>query len=693
MYGLKSIIERGRAQRLANGGRVRGPGTGISDDIQATVPEGSYIMPADSTEQAGLGFGLPKRPTKANPDDAPKLGLRRNGVPVNLSNGEHALSPEQVHAVGAQVLDAVRDATHVPADMQGFGLKRAPAQSAPGLGFGPTSVLARMKAERQSFADGGLAEDDPNRPRGLAGDSSTAGQTASPGGASQGFGLSRPPQTPAPGLGFPPAAQPVQQSRAPGTETGFGFPPRSQQLPQSTPAASGAGMQERSSFPGPFEVGNSGQRSLVGTKIVDPIKGFFADSAAAARGEGEYGALRAARQAPESAAGAAATVQPSESSPSISVLSPSQVAELERNNARIMDPNYDVRSGQVRASPATPFDQNSLTQQQRNTAGDVYRDAWQREAPGGLQRAGTDATTLYNAEQQVRGTGITARRGANGVMEFSGDGANALPQNYTQGVDLNAANASMARANAIRQSYLDSQAGSDGGPRGGVISDNSADETNARFARSRLLEQIGRAGRSQAAALAQIANADATNARSSADLASRDRNNDADRTLRQQQFAQQSGMDRDRLGIEQQRVGAEVEGKRLQNQRLQTQNALLDQVLAETDPTRSGQLAQQLRLALGQQEQRPQNAQVIYNEELINPAQPMAGTRRVPMILNRDGTASVVTPRAEPKALPNGVSRDAAIQSARRALESGYNREAVLARLGEYGLTIEDIAR
>jgi hypothetical protein len=58
----------------------------------------------------------------------------------------------------------------------------------------------------------------------------------------------------------------------------------------------------------------------------------------------------------------------------------------------------------------------------RNAAADVYRREWQRQSPGGLRNANSDALTLYNAEQQVRGTGIGARRQANGVMEFSGNG-------------------------------------------------------------------------------------------------------------------------------------------------------------------------------------------------------------------------------------------------------------------------------
>lgn len=111
------------AAGFANGGMVRGPGSGTSDDIKAKVPEGTYIMPADSTEQigeknlGGLGF-------------SPK-------VPVNLSNGEYELPPEQVHAVGVQALDQMKDATHTP------------VQQAEPKGFNPELF----------FADGGEVED------------------------------------------------------------------------------------------------------------------------------------------------------------------------------------------------------------------------------------------------------------------------------------------------------------------------------------------------------------------------------------------------------------------------------------------------------------------------------------------------------------------------------------------------------
>ncbi|MHA3112880.1 hypothetical protein [Acinetobacter sp. ANC 4193] len=102
MYGLKRSKQDGS-------GVIKGAGTGTSDDIQKNVPAGTYIMPADSTQKLGA------RNIK---------NLGQPSVPVNVSNGEYELPPEQVHAVGVQALNQMKDATHtdVP-EQQGFGLK------------------------------------------------------------------------------------------------------------------------------------------------------------------------------------------------------------------------------------------------------------------------------------------------------------------------------------------------------------------------------------------------------------------------------------------------------------------------------------------------------------------------------------------------------------------------------------------
>ena len=97
------------AAGYANGGMVRGPGTGTSDDIETEIPAGSYIMPADTTRKVG----------------AEALGELGKPVPVALSNGEYQMPPEQVHAVGVETLNQIKDATHTPV-ARGFNPGQAP---------------------------------------------------------------------------------------------------------------------------------------------------------------------------------------------------------------------------------------------------------------------------------------------------------------------------------------------------------------------------------------------------------------------------------------------------------------------------------------------------------------------------------------------------------------------------------------
>ena len=110
MYGLKK-------RQKDESGLIQGDGTGTSDDIKKDVPTGSYIMPADSTQQIGT-------------DNLKNMG---NPTPVNLSNGEFQLPPEQVHQVGVQTLDAMKNQTHVPVDQPQLGFK--PGQNKPELFF------------------------------------------------------------------------------------------------------------------------------------------------------------------------------------------------------------------------------------------------------------------------------------------------------------------------------------------------------------------------------------------------------------------------------------------------------------------------------------------------------------------------------------------------------------------------------
>ncbi len=154
MKGFKS-----KGACYANGGMVRGPGTGTSDSVKDNVPPGTFIMPADSTEKigveqlAGMGFKAGKRPAAPQAPDVP-LGFRPKGtpggVPVNLSNGEFRISPEQVHAIGAEVLEDMKEATHTP------------------TGETPDHEAGEMEGDHVSrpalnFADGGPVDDRKKR--------------------------------------------------------------------------------------------------------------------------------------------------------------------------------------------------------------------------------------------------------------------------------------------------------------------------------------------------------------------------------------------------------------------------------------------------------------------------------------------------------------------------------------------------
>ena len=53
MYGFKKGAKPEQDAKLPKGGKIQGPGTGTSDSIKTEIPKGSYIMPADSTQQIG----------------------------------------------------------------------------------------------------------------------------------------------------------------------------------------------------------------------------------------------------------------------------------------------------------------------------------------------------------------------------------------------------------------------------------------------------------------------------------------------------------------------------------------------------------------------------------------------------------------------------------------------------------------
>lgn len=138
MYGFKPKSARGKGpQQFAEGGLIRGPGTGTSDSIKTEKRPGTFIMPADSTKAIGpealerLGESEEMEvDDEREMDDDTEEG--EESVPVRLSNGEFELPPEQVQALGEAVLTVLRDATHTPT---GSG-------NPTGKGFAPNQFFA-----------------------------------------------------------------------------------------------------------------------------------------------------------------------------------------------------------------------------------------------------------------------------------------------------------------------------------------------------------------------------------------------------------------------------------------------------------------------------------------------------------------------------------------------------------------------
>lgn len=630
MYGFQTG-EKPKTKGAQKGGKIRGPGTGTSDDVKAIVPEGSYIMPADSTEAIG-------------PEALASMG---KPVPVNLSNGEYQMPPEQVHAIGAQVLDQMKDATHEPVGPRGFNAQDgelyfadggkvestddliarisakygtstsaaprpspAPAAkrpvpstpAAPSIGSAANALRNRRSQidAAAGYADGGVVEDEERK------------QTQ------QGTGPS--PQMGAVALGN---ARRVERMGGQGLYEQAGNDLVSQAFPNTVTAIRGAGQNiaEANEKGGiPAAIGATVRNTMV------PAIGFAADV-----GRGVMQILDPAANALKTAVTGDPTpikgTQPAVKPAAAATVPPRQNAPRQRRGA---------------PEPAAQgFDPSALSAQQRSDAGDAYREAWQRMTPartdpdgnpiagtGGMQRADDQAIGFYNAEQQVRGTNITARRGANGVMEFSGNGEGALPQNYSQGFDLAAGNERMARANAARQSTL-----APGGqsPGGGVIGGASSRE------REKLLEiattpyrgaQNGQITANQLRTLAGLVDGDQRAATEAANQQAA-----TERTAMQEEGANarsqsRDDIDRRRLQSDEQVRGFEVRGlERVENLYQQLENA--------KTPEERASITEKLRALSGKEA--PNRYTVVPGGQEIDPVTNMAVTRPARVFNNQTG--------------------------------------------------------
>lgn len=256
-----------RIKSYANGGVVRGPGTGTSDDVQATIAKGSYIMPADSTKKLG----------------ADALGELGQPVPVNLSNGEYQMPPEQVHAVGLQALNQIKDATHAPVGARGFNPERRTAPASGGArGFNPKA--AKAVEPRMFFAGGGSpAEEELKRAEQKA--AAAPAWTSTPGSASSSSGADIPTWS-SPDAVRNQFADWVAQKSAPSAAAVPGAPTQ----PANTGGASGSWgspAQPQSTATQPTPPSSSARGFAPGMQSV--LSGGMADAKASAS-RGDYGA-------------------------------------------------------------------------------------------------------------------------------------------------------------------------------------------------------------------------------------------------------------------------------------------------------------------------------------------------------------------------------------------------------------------
>jgi len=78
---------------LAEGGKVKGPGTEKSDSVKGALPEGSFVVPAENAEKAEK---IRKAVLGENPKKEAELS---KGEPVAVSKNEHVFVPDEVRKI------------------------------------------------------------------------------------------------------------------------------------------------------------------------------------------------------------------------------------------------------------------------------------------------------------------------------------------------------------------------------------------------------------------------------------------------------------------------------------------------------------------------------------------------------------------------------------------------------------------
>lgn len=545
MYGFKPGA---MPKDKGKGGTIQGPGTGTSDSIKTEIPKGSYIMPADSTQQIG-----PKA-----------LGELGQPVPVNVSSGEFQMPPEQVHAVGVQALNQMRDATHTP-------------------------VAAGFKPQKDGlyFADGGSpAEEERKR---LAGTG------------------------PSPQMG-----------------------------------AVALGEQRRAE-----RTGGSGLYSQANADLGRAASTAFPNTATAIRGAGQN--IAEAYQVGGFPAAAGATVR-NTLVPAIGF-----AADVGRSAKQALDPFANALKTAVTGDP-TPIEGSRSPAAQPSPAATTPSATVPASAPAAQgARAGYGFTP-----DPMQGPALGMRVSPTSAPEIkridNAPGLNSplftnLPTGEAvsgmQGGTVNTVPAFRAPASTQPSGAAMGFSAQREGPSGGVIGAGRTeqDRYGALMREVARLSQGGRAGRNKAAALVSAyqaaqrgEEADMRDQAGMRELGFRQEDAATRNTLASRELQERSADRTGRFALDERRLAGDERMRGFEARGLERVERLYAAYENAKTPEERSAIAEQLRALRGID--RENTAQVIYNEELINPAQPMAGTRRVPMLLNRDGTATAVTPRA-----------------------------------------------
>ena len=197
--------------------------------------------------------------------------------------------------------------------------------------------------------------------------------------------------------------------------------------------------------------------------------------------------------------------------------------------------------------------------------------------------------------------------------------------------DLAGGNERMARANAIRQEYLDSF----GGPKVASIGNSGVDETNARFRESRMQDSLKGMGRTRLNATVALRNADMAQQRADEELGFRAQEGEANRALTTTADARRAAVDRERLDIDRQRAEGEAQTRGFEARGLERMERFYAAYENAKTPEERAAAAEQLRVLSGKEA--PNRFTVVPGGQEIDPKTNMAVTRPARVFNNQSG--------------------------------------------------------